>query len=55
MACHTRFISRSLTAGDPLMVRETVAIETFARAATVRISGALPAALRDGLRATNTS
>jgi hypothetical protein len=55
MACHTRFDNRSLTSGEPLMVRETVAIDTFASAATVRISGILPAVLRVALRGTNQS
>jgi hypothetical protein len=52
MASQTRFDSRSLTAGDPLIVLETVAIETFASAATVRISGVLATDLRVTFRAT---
>ena len=52
MACQTRFFSRSLTAEEPLTVRETVAMETFAKAATVRMSGVFATALRVSLRAT---
>ena len=52
MACQTRLDSRSLTTGEPLMVRETVAMETLANAATVRISGVLSALLRRAFRAT---
>jgi hypothetical protein len=55
MACHTRFDRRSLTSGDPLMVLETVAMDTFAMAATVRMSGILPALFRVFLRGTNQS
>src|SRR5450631_329579 len=53
MACQTRAASFSLTAGEPLMVRETVAMETLARAATVRISGLLGTVVRLPLRLTN--
>jgi len=52
MACHTRLDSFSLTAGEALMVRETVAMETLARAATVRISGLLESEVRLPLRLT---
>ena len=45
MACQTRLERRSLTSGEPLMVRETVAMETLAKAATVRMSGVLAADL----------
>jgi hypothetical protein len=38
-----------------LMVLETVAIETLATAATVRMSGVFAADLRDALRGTNRS
>jgi hypothetical protein len=38
-----------------LMVLETVAIETLARLATVRMSGGLGAVLRDPIRATKPS
>jgi hypothetical protein len=55
MACQTRWLSRSLTAGEPLMVRETVAMETFANAATERISGVLGVVLRFAFRTTNRS
>jgi len=55
MACQTRLDKRSLTAGEPLIVRETVAMETFAKAATVRISGVLATVFRVTLRATNES
>ena len=37
------------------MVRETVAMETLATAATVRMSGVFAADLRDAFRATNQS
>ena len=37
------------------MVRETVAMETLASAATVRMSGLLPAVLRDAFRGTRKS
>src|ERR1700723_2573793 len=55
MACQTRLASRSLTAGELLMVRETVAMETLASAATVRMSGVLAAVLRVPLRTTSPS
>jgi hypothetical protein len=55
MACQTRFDSRSLTSGERLMVLETVAMDTLAAAATVRISGILPADLPVALRGTNPS
>jgi len=54
MACQTRCESFWLTAGDALMVRETVAIETLARAATVRISGLLGTVVRLPFRLTET-
>jgi hypothetical protein len=52
MACHTRWLSRSLTAGERLMVRETVAMETLASAATERISGVFGVVLRFVFRTT---
>jgi hypothetical protein len=55
MASQTRFDSLSLTAGEPLIVLDTVAIETFAKAATVRMSGVLATLLRVPLIATNRS
>ena len=55
MACQTRLESRSLTSGEPLMVLETVAMETLAMAATVRISGVFAADLREAFRGTNQS
>jgi hypothetical protein len=55
MACHTRLESLSLTTGEPLMVRETVAMDTLASAATARISGVLSEDLRIGFRATSES
>ena len=45
----------SLTAGELLMVRETVAMETLAKAATVRMSGVLATVLRVPLRTTKPS
>src|SRR5271170_2716228 len=52
MACHTRCAIFWLTAGEALMVRETVAIETLASAATVRISGLLGTVVRLPFRLT---
>jgi hypothetical protein len=52
IACHTRCDNFWLTAGEELIVRETVAIETLARAATVRISGLLGTVVRLPFRLT---
>src|SRR5260370_31125623 len=52
MACQTRCESFWLTAGEALMVRETVAIETLANAATVRMSGLLGTVVRLPFRLT---
>jgi hypothetical protein len=48
-------LGEPLTAGELLMVRETVAMETFARAATVRMSGVFVTGLLVAFRTTNPS